>query len=49
VRFNITNSNFTNCSADNGENGGYGGALYTTSTVAGQRYLTNLIFSNNIA
>jgi hypothetical protein len=47
--FDIFNSSFTNCSANNGNGGGTGGAIYTQSTAAGLRYLVDLNFSQNTA
>jgi hypothetical protein len=49
VGFNISNSIFKNCSANDEEGGGNGGAIFTESTITGLRYLTNLTFLDNIA
>jgi hypothetical protein len=42
VGFNISGNSFRRCSSE-----GYGGAVYTTSTVGGIRHLIDLEFDNN--
>lgn len=49
VVFNISDSSFTNCSANNYNGGGTGGAIFTSSPSPGLRYLTNITFANNVA
>jgi hypothetical protein len=49
VVFDIYNTSFSNCTANNGNNGGTGGAIYSVSEASGLRYLINLNFSGNNA
>jgi hypothetical protein len=49
VVFNISTSNFTNCTATNNVGDGAGGAIFSSSSSSGLRYLSGLIFGNNVA
>jgi hypothetical protein len=47
--FGISDSNFTNCSANGGDGSGAGGAIYTICAAEGIIILHNLTFSSNSA
>jgi hypothetical protein len=47
--FNVSNCTFTNCSANNGGDGAYGGAIYSNSSAGQLKYIINITFITNVA